>query len=491
MLFRLNHLIKLVNHIQSHFLFMSRNPLIPILLTGVILSVQACSPSGNQSGGGDWGMGGSTPSVEVVQASFGSLPLEERLSGTIRAKNQIEIYPRISAPIQEIYVNSGDEVRKGEPLLKLRDNEYAERVRQAEANLKIAEARVKQSEASLKQIESRIRRERVLAERQLSSELEMEALEAELESARAGVALSEAQLAQVKASLDEQRYFLDQTLVRAPISGTVGQRNAEIGMQASPSSRLFVLGDLSEGIATVYLTEKMLSYIKEGQRVRISTELAPDTVFEASVSRISPFLQRGSFSTTAEIDIAGVSEILVPGMFVTVDILYGESEQATLLPLSAIYQHPRTGVLGVYRAPDYGIEIQPEAIATGTTDQGAAGETSADAATEAATQAGLSGTQSSEQGALQAPISDPTRMEFIPIQVIAKGREAAGVIGVTSGDWVVSIGQNLLVGNDEKARVRPASWERILGMQRLRTEDLIEQVIEAEQSVDVGQRTTN
>lgn len=415
-------------------------------------------------------MGGSTPSVEVVQASYGSLPLEERLSGTIRARNQIEIYPRISAPIEEIYVNSGDEVRKGEPLLRLRDIEYRERVRQAEANLKIAEARLQQAQATFRQVESRIRRERVLAERELSSELEMEALEAELESAGAGVALAEAQLAQVKASLEEQRSILEQTLIRAPISGTVGQRNAEIGMQASPSTRLFVLGDLSQGIVTVYLTEKMLSYISEGQRVRITTDLAPDTVFEASVSRISPFLQRGSFSTTAEIDIAGASDILVPGMFVTVDVLYGESDQATLLPLSAIYQHPRTGVLGVYRAPEFGLETDPALLDADDGDPSGVQGTST---------AGAPG----QPAAPQAPISAPTRMEFVPIQVIAKGREAAGVIGITSGDWVVSIGQNLLVGNDRQARVRPAGWDRILGMQRLRTEDLIEQVIEGENPV--------
>lgn len=417
----------------------------------------SCGGSSGGAGGGGWGAPGGVPSVEAVQAGFGSLPLEERLSGVVRAKNQIDVYPRVSAPIEEIYVNSGDDVQKGQPLVRLRDVELKERLRQVEANLRISEARFKQAEAALNEVESRIRRERVLAERDLSSELEMETLEAQLQSAEASLELARAQVEQAQATVEEQRSLLDQTVVRAAITGTVGQRNAEVGMQAGPSTRLFVLGDLEEGVVTVSLTEKMLGYIEEGMTVRVMSDMFPDTVLQADVTRISPFLRGSSFSTAAEIEVPNAEQLLIPGMFVTVDILYGESEQATLLPLSAIYQHPRTGITGVYMAPDFGLEVEPVRSE----------EEGADAPGPEATRA------------VDIPISDPTRMEFVPVQVIAKGREAAGVTGVNSGDWVVTIGQNLLVGNAEQARIRPVDWSRILLMQQLRTEDLIEQVIDA------------
>ena len=42
------------------------------------------------------------PSVEAVQARFGSLPLQQRLSGVVQAQKQVEIYPRISAPIENV-----------------------------------------------------------------------------------------------------------------------------------------------------------------------------------------------------------------------------------------------------------------------------------------------------------------------------------------------------------------------------------------------------
>lgn len=381
------------------------------------------------------------PAVEAVQAQFGSLPLEERLSGVVRAQKQVEIYPRISAPIENVYKQDGDEVQEGEVLVRLKDREYRERVRQAEADLRINQARQKQAEASLKEAESLLRRQRVLAEKELSSEIELERLEAQLQSAEANYELAEAQVEQAKSTLDEQKELLKQTVIRSPITGTVGLRNADVGMQANTSTRLFTVGDLNDAVITVNLTEKMLAYIKQEQRVKIQAENLPGRSLEGEISRISPFLGSGNFSTEAEIDVQNTRNLLLPGMFVKVDVLYGESEQATLIPLSAIYRNPRTGVTGVFVAPEFGAETEP-----------------------------VEQVDSSNP----PPLSEPTRVEFTEINVIAKGRETAGIAGLQSGDWVVTVGQNLLINNQgETARIRATSWGRIMRMQEMRPQDLL------------------
>jgi HlyD family secretion protein len=386
--------------------------------------------------------GPALPAVEAVQAQFGGLPLEERLSGVASASNQVEIYPRISAPIEEVYVQSGDQVQRGDILVRLRDTEHRERVRQAEANLRINQAQARQARAALGEAESDLRRERVLAERNLTSELEIERLEARLESAEASLELAEAQVEQAESNLEEQKEALEQTTIRAPITGTLGQRNAEVGMMANTNNRLFVLGDLTRSKIQVNLTERMLSYIETGQRVNIYSENIGDTLLTGEVSRISPFLGEGSFSTQAEIDVNNDDGLLLPGMFVTVDILYGESEHATLIPLSAIYRHPQTGETGVFVAPGFGIESE---ILEEIEQSGAIGQ-----------------------------LSNPTEVVFKPIEVIARGREAAGVTGITSGDWVVTVGQNLLVRDRrDQARVRATSWDNILEKQRMRPQDLL------------------
>lgn len=389
------------------------------------------------------------PAVEAVQAQFGGLPLEERLSGVVSAFNQVDIYPRITAPIEEIYVETGQQVQRGEPLVRLRDNEYRERLRQAEANLRINLAQVRQAKASLSEVESQMRRQRILSERDLTSELEMERIAAQLESAKANYELALAQVDQAESNVEEQKEALDQTVIRAPITGTIGQKNAEIGMQVNNNTRLFIIGDLSSTKVRINLTERMMMYVETGQSVRVFSENLGDTVLTGEVSRISPFLGAGSFSTEAEIDIDNESGFLMPGMFVNVDILYGESEQATIIPLSAIYRDPQTGQSGVFVATNFGVE--------------------ADILEEI------------ERGEQTSQLSNPTDVEFVNINVIARGREAAGVEGIRSGQWVVTVGQNLLVRDDRGiARIRPTNWSKIMNMQQMRPQDLLEEIMNAD-----------
>jgi HlyD family secretion protein len=385
------------------------------------------------------------PAVEVVEARFGGLPLEERLSGIASAGNQVDIYPRISAPIEEVFVQNGEEVQQGEPLVRLRDNEYRERLRQAEANLRINQAQLRQARAALGEVESQMRRQRILAERDLTSELEMEQIQAQLESAEASYELAAAQVEQAESSVEEQKDALEQTVIRAPISGTVGQKSAEVGMLVNNSSRILTIGDLSRSKITVNLTERMMSYIQSGQNVRIFSEVIGDTVLTGEVSRISPFLGSGSFSTEAEIDVNNEDRLLMPGMFVTVDVLYGESEQSTIVPLSAIYRNQRTGQTGVYVATNFGMEAD---ILEDMEDEGV------------------------------PSLSNPTDVEFVEVEVIARGREAAGVAGIQSGDWVVTVGQNLIERDrSDRARVRPKSWNQIMAMQNMQPQDLLEQIM--------------
>ncbi len=415
----------------------------PFILTiCVAFLFAACSGEGENINSGQNGV---IPSVEAVQAQFGSLPLEERLSGVVRAQKQVDIYSRISAPITEVYKQDGEEVEQGEPLIQLSDREYRERARQAEADLKINKARVKQAEASLNETKSQLRRQEILSERELSSEYELESLQAEMQSAEANYELALAQVEQAESTLEEQRELLGQTVIRSPITGTVGQRNAEPGMQAGTGDRLFTVGDLNDARISINLTERMLGYIEVGQRTVIRSENLEDRALEGTISRISPFLGVGSFSTEAEIDIENTRDLLMPGMFVTVDVMYGESEQATIIPLSSIYRHPRTGETGVYVAQDFGAEAEPiEQV-------------------------------DSEN---PPPLSEPTTVEFVSIDVVAKGRESAGVVGINSGDWVVTVGQNLLINNEAgTARIRATSWNRIMDIQNLKPRDLLREIM--------------
>jgi HlyD family secretion protein len=411
-----------------------------------------CGSSESPSAGGPGQFAAVTPAVEVIQARFGSLPLEERMSGVVRAENQVGIVSDIAAPVVEVLAQNGDYVRAGAPLVQLRDKQFRDQVAQSEAALEIARADAKRTEASLTEVRNRVDRVEQLASRQLESPQQLEAARASLAGAEAAHAQALARISQAEANLEEQRELLRRTVIRAPISGYVGQRDVEVGMRVAPGTSLFTIGNFDRVRVEISITDRMISRIKEGQTALITVENADVPTLAAPISRISPFLAEGSYSAAAEIDIDNRDRRLRPGQFVTVDVLYGESQSAVLVPESVLYENPGNGMLGVYVAPALSQETpieEPEG--TDATDP--------------------------------APLTEPTQLVFQPVQVLARGRGISAVSGIQMGDWVVSVGQNMVrpINGTVQARTRPQSWERIRELQQMMDQDLLAEFMAKQQ----------
>ena len=171
------------------------------------------------------------PSVEAVQAQRGTLPLEERLVGIVKADNQVVIYPEITAPVIKVHVQSGDVVQKDQALVSLEARQFQEQLNQAQASLRINEADARQAEARLRELTLQFERTESLAEKELVSELELETQRAQVDAAAASFERAEAQVEQARATIQERQATLARAVIRAPISGRIGQRNVEVGMR--------------------------------------------------------------------------------------------------------------------------------------------------------------------------------------------------------------------------------------------------------------------
>jgi HlyD family secretion protein len=206
-------------------------------------------------------------------------------------------------------------------------------------------------------------------------------------------------------------------------------------MRVDPQTALFTIGRLDDMRVEVPVAQEIVSRIRQGQRaeLRVGREGEP---IEASVSRISPFLEPGSFSAEVEIDVPDGETSLIPGMFVTVDVYYGESAPTTLVPTSALYEDPGSGERGIF------VAAAPPADAVENLQQ-----------------------------------VEPTAMQFRAVRVTAEAAQTAGVEGVRPGEWVVVVGQHLLAEQDtegvSRGRARPLSWEQVLSLQQLQREDLL------------------
>lgn len=431
-----------------------RRSLISAAAVCSFLLVGCGSDSSSSLGGPGYSGGLSTPAVEVIQARLGSLPLEERMSGIVRAQDQVMIYSEISAPVERVVVRNGDRVEAGDPLIYLRDRQFQDQLDQSEAQLRISRADAGRTKAALDEAEASSARVEQLAAKELASQQQLEAARSNVAGAQASHEQALARIAQSEATVQERMEAVRRTIIRAPFGGLVGQRNVEAGQRVDTNTPLFMLGDFSTVRVEVSITDEMITRVSPGQTALISIESRPDTLISAPLSRISPFLEAGSFSAAAEIDVPNPGLLLRPGMFVAVDVLYGESTQATLVPESALFEHPTTGDLGIYVAPSLSAETPLEEPDTYDADNPPA-------------------------------LTEPTPVSFRPVSVMARGRGVAGVTGISMGDWVVTVGQDLLASRtgDVSARARPVTWQRVAGLQSLQDQDLLLQFMDKQQRV--------
>jgi RND family efflux transporter MFP subunit len=397
------------------------------------------------------------PLVEAVEARHGSLPIEEVVPGTVRARNQVMVRPEIEARVVEVLAQSGQAVERGQPLVRLDEAELRERLRQAEASVRLAEAAERAARARVVELEAQVVRSRKLAEENLVSAQDLEVLEARLDTLRAGAAEEAARVEQAEATAEERRSALDKTVVRSPVTGRIGERLVEEGMLVDTSTVLFVAGDLDELIVEITLSERMLGSVEIGQPVLIDSPSAGREAIRAEVSRISPFLSRGSFTTVGEIDLDNRGGLLRPGTFLDVRILVGESRSAVLVPTAALWEEASSGARGVFVVE------------------------------EAAGLRAPAGGPEGAAGARESP-GEPRAVSFRRVDVLAEGAGAVGVTGIEEGAWVVTVGQHLLAGagpegQASSARVRPVSWERVEALQALHNESLLEEFLAKQQTL--------
>lgn len=383
------------------------------------------------------------PPVEALSARAGALPEVLRLDGSVRAASQVEVRAEIEAPVVEVLVRSGEPVERGQPLVRLKDDALAEQTRQAEAAVRLAEAAAAAAQARVEEVAARTLRSRALAEQGLTSALETETFDAQLAAARASAREAEARIDQERATLDERRADLARAVVRSPVDGRVGQVRIERGQLVDPGTLLFLVGDLDRLIVELPLTEAQLARAAVGQRLEIFAQALSPRALEARIDRISPFLAAGSFSTLAEADLDNPDGRLAPGTFVSADLFVGERERATLVPTSALFEDPATGLYSLFVVD--------------------AAATPALAATT-----GLA--------------EEPVAVERRPVEPLAEGRGTVAVAGIAEGEWVVTVGQHLLAADGRgRARVRPVPWERVLELQGVQREDVLARFLAKQQ----------
>jgi HlyD family secretion protein len=334
--------------------------------------------------------------VEVVPASQGNISKEIRFTGNIEPNTEVEVYPKITARIEEMKVDLGDLVTKGEVIALLESDELRAQLAQAKAAFEVMQAKWAQMEvgaraeeiaqaqdlvakarANLKDAENNYQRMKVLftqgtiARRQFeAAELAYTVAKADLNSSqerlqmlREGATKEDrqalrGQLAQAKAVLDMARIQLSYARITSPIDGTISERFFDPGNLAVPTNALVTIVQMDTVKVIVYFPENQLRYVEPGIQAQLTVAAYPDQVFYGSIDKVSPTLNPETRMFSAEIKILNEKRLLRPGMFAAVNLSVDPHPNALLVPKEAVlykeeYLENSVGSKGEIRQNNY------------------------------------------------------------------------------------------------------------------------------------------
>lgn len=247
--------------------------------------------------------------VEVATVTKGPISAFLSFNSTLETESVVDLYPQINGQVEALYVEEGQMVKEGEPLLKIEDREL--RVDVAESN------------GNFEHLKRGFARTQDLYKRNLINKQDFETQSYQLEQARL--------------RLERATIRLSHATIRAPFAGVVSARETQVGARVGTGSKLFSLVKLDEIVARVFVPGRYLPVVAEKQPAIVTSEFLPGRTFQSWVKRISPVIdpKSGTFKVTLGVRGDKPSE-LPPGMFVAVRVIIDTRENAVLLPKRAV-----------------------------------------------------------------------------------------------------------------------------------------------------------
>ncbi len=249
-------------------------------------------------------------------------------TGTLTARELVEIGSQVSGTIEEVYSDFNDTVEAGQLLALIDPSVLNAQVRSSEADLL-------RQEANLRKAKLDFERFKPVNEKGFLSGKDFLGYEISLQTAEASVMSAQASLERIKRSRD----FAE---IRSPISGVVIDRNVEKGQTVATSfntPRLFIIAeDLSLMEILANVDESDIGQIQTDQEVRFTVATFPERNFTGTVTeiRLQPKVVQNVVNYTVVVETENPRRVLLPGMTATLDFVVEEVEDVVSVPASAL-----------------------------------------------------------------------------------------------------------------------------------------------------------
>lgn len=244
-----------------------------------------------------------------------------RLSGSLRAVNQAAVKAKVPGEVREVLVREGEAVKAGQVVIRMDTSEYRSRVEQAKGSQLAARG---QLEIATKTRDNN----KALLEKGFISKTAFDNAESQFN-------IAQANLESAKGALDVAQKLLNDTVIRAPISGLISSRTIQPGEKVSADNRLLDVVDLNKLEMEAAVPASDITNIALGQEVQVRIEGLADPL-SGKVVRINPSTQAGSRSIMTYIQVDNPKGVLRSGMFGEAQLTLAKKSGVLTVPQSAV-----------------------------------------------------------------------------------------------------------------------------------------------------------
>jgi RND family efflux transporter MFP subunit len=328
------------------------------IVAGALLSLLAAGCTGKAASPGPEDQ---PRRVQVVKAEKRRIPRTVVAVGTLAAEDRAELGFKVPGRLDRWNVDLGSRVTAGSILAELDGRDYELRRDRARAALEQARARlglpiagngdqidpqdvgiVRQAKARLDQATVNLERSRELREQGILAEAELDATESAFKVAQSlhNDALEEVNnrrgiLAERRSDLALAQQQLTDTRLRAPFSGAVQQRRANLGEYLAAGAPVLTLVKLTPLRLRLDIPEREALNIRSGQEVAVRTEGATDA-WPGRIVRLSPAIEEANRSLIVEAEVDNSRGLLRPGSFARAEIVTEAGGDSVVVPASSV-----------------------------------------------------------------------------------------------------------------------------------------------------------
>jgi RND family efflux transporter MFP subunit len=302
------------------------------------------------------------PEVEVaaVRADKGGRAALLNASGYVTPRQRATIAAKITARVNEIYVDEGMQVEPGQVLARLDDSDARARLMSAQAERAATAATLGDLHVNLENAERELKRIEALWDKQLVAEQNRDQARMAVDSFKARIVLAREQVGAAEARVKVAQQDLDNCTVRAPFGGIVVSKDAQRGEMVSPVSAgggftrtgIATIVDMASLEIEVDVNESYIARVKTSQPVTAVLDAYPDWQIPAKVRTVIPTADRQKATVKVRATFDRLDPRILPDMGVKVTFLGEESAPSAarvLVSRAALVDEGGTTAVFVHR----------------------------------------------------------------------------------------------------------------------------------------------